>query len=47
MFTLVLPTDAMMFGSGHFEDHREVVLETSTVEMTGPSGCAIVQNRDL
>ena len=30
------PTDAMMFGSGHFQDHRAVVLDFSTVEMTGP-----------
>ena len=25
-----------MFGSGHFQDHRAVVLDFSTVEMTGP-----------
>ena len=30
------PTDAMMFGSGHFQDHRAVVLDFSTVEMTDP-----------
>ena len=30
------PTDAMMFVSGHFQDHRAVVLDFSTVEMTGP-----------
>ena len=30
------PTDVMMFGSGHFQDHRAVVLDFSTVEMTGP-----------
>ena len=32
------PTDAMMFGSGHFQDHRAVVLDFSTMEMTGPQG---------
>ena len=36
MFTLVPPTDAMMLGSGHFQDHRAVVLDFSNVEMTGP-----------
>ena len=30
------PTNAMMFGSGHFQDHRAVVLAFPTVEMTGP-----------
>ena len=30
------PTDVMVFGSGHFQDHRAVVLDFSTVEMTGP-----------
>ena len=30
------PTDVMMFGSGHFQEHRAVVLDFSTVEMTNP-----------
>ena len=30
------PKGVMMFGSGHFQDHRAVVLDFSTVEMTGP-----------
>ena len=29
-----VPTNALLFGSGHFQDHREVVLEFSTVVST-------------
>ena len=30
------PTDVMMFGCGHFQDHRAVVLHFTNVEMTNP-----------